>query len=163
MTLEDRNTRKDRMRYTKDKLSANLVMAAIVLDALYFVSIYKTDVGSYYYTWVIGASIIYNLLFMLSAFLASEGVKSRKTGYTPLLIGIGLMQFVRIFYLPAKAHAATVVIQEVEYAVMTDSQHWFVVACLAISGICCIAGAITSYVNNKTLAGYIRSLEKGTE
>lgn len=163
MTLEDRNIRKDRMRYTKDKLSANLVMVAIVLDALYFVSIYKTDVGSYYYTWVIGASIIYNLLFMLTAFLASEGVKSRKTGYTVLLIGIGIMQFVRIFYLPAKAHAATVVIQEVEYAVMTDRQYGFVVAYLAISGICCIAGAITSFINNKTLASYIRSLENGTE
>ena len=152
MTPEERTIQKDRMRYTKDKLSANLVLAAIVLDALYFVSIYQTDVGTYYYTWVIGASIIYNLLFMLSAFLASEGVKSRKSGYTPLLIGIGVMQIVRIFYLPAKAHAATVVIQEVEYAVMTDT----------ISGICCVAGAITSYINNKTLASYIRSLENGT-
>ena len=67
MTPEERTIQKDRMRYTKDKLSANLVLAAIVLDALYFVSIYQTDVGTYYYTWVIGASIIYNLLFMLSA------------------------------------------------------------------------------------------------
>lgn len=162
MTKEDRIIQKDRMRYTKDKLSANLIMAAIVLDALYFVSIYQTDVGTYYYTWVIGASIIYNLLFMLSAFLASEGVKSRKTGYTGLLIFIGLMQFVRIGYLPAKAHEATVVIQEVEYAVMTDGQYLFVIACLAVSGICCVVGAITSYINNKTLAGYIRSLEQGT-
>lgn len=163
MTGADRMICKDRMRYTKDKLSANLVMTAIVLDVLYFVSIYKTDVGSYYYTWVIGASIIYNLLFMLTAFLASEGVKSRKTGYTGLLIGIGLMQFVRIFYLPAKAHAASVVIQEVEYAVMSDGQYLFVVACLAISGICCIAGAIISAINNKTLANYIRSIENPTE
>lgn len=162
MTPQERTIQKDRMRYTKDKLSANLVLAAIVLDALYFVSIYKTDVGTYYYTWVIGASIIYNLLFMLSAFLASEGVKSRKHGYTPLLIGIGIMQIVRIFYLPAKAHAATVVIQEVEYAVMTDGQYLFTVVCLAVSGICCIAGAITSFINNKTLASYIRSLENGT-
>ena len=89
MTQEERNIKKDRMRYTKDKFSANLVTVAIVLDALYFVSIYKTDVGTYYYNWVIGASIIYNLLFMLTAFLASEGIKSRKGGYTPLLTVIG--------------------------------------------------------------------------
>ena len=106
MTQEERNIKKDRMRYTKDKFSANLVTVAIVLDALYFVSIYKTDVGTYYYNWVIGASIIYNLLFMLTAFLASEGIKSRKGGYTPLLTVIGLMQFVRIFYLPAMASKA---------------------------------------------------------
>ena len=159
MTPEERIVKKDRMRYTKDKLSSNLVMAAIVLDALYFVSIYQTDVGTYYYNWVTGASIIYNLLFMLTAFLASEGVKTRKNGYTPLLCGIGLMQFVRIFYLPAKAHEAVVVIQDVEHAVMSDSQHLYVVVCLAISGICCIVAAITSLINNKTLANYLRSLE----
>ena len=162
MTQEERNIKKDRMRYTKDKFSSNLVMAAIVLDALYFVSIYKTDVGTYYYTWVIGASIIYNLLFMLTAFLASEGIKSRKGGYTPMLTFIGLMQFVRIFYLPARAREAVVVIQEVEHVVMSANQHLFAVACLAISGICCIAGGISSYINSKTLASYIRSLENGT-
>ena len=42
MKAENALIKKDRMRYTKDKLSANLIIAAIVLDALYFVSIYKT-------------------------------------------------------------------------------------------------------------------------
>ncbi len=154
--------RLDRMRYTKDKMSANLVLLAIVLDALYFISIYKTDVGTYYYTWVIGASIVYNLLFMLMAFLASEGVKNRKNGYTALLIFIGVMQIVRIFYLPAKAHDATVVINEVEHDVMTDGQYYYTVVCLALSGICCVIGAITSAINNKKLADYMRSLEHTT-
>lgn len=159
MTREERQIKIDRMRYTKDKLSANLVMGAIVLDALYFVSIYQTDVGTWYYNWIIGASVIYNLLFMLTAFLASEGVKSRKTGYTGLLTGIGLMQLVRIFYLPAKAHAAEVVIQEVAYPVMTDGKYAYAVACLAISGVCCVTAAITSFINNKTLANYLRATE----
>lgn len=162
MTREERLIKTDRMRYTKNKFSANLILVAIVLDALYFVSIYKTDVGTYYYTWQIGASIIYNLLFMLSAFLASEGVKSRKNGYTIMLIVIGLMQIVRIFYLPAQAHAATVTIQNVEYAVMEDSQYLFTVACLAVSGVCCVVAAISSFINNKTLENYIRSLENET-
>lgn len=82
MTRENLAVSRDRMRYTKDKLSANLVLAAIVLDALYFVSIYQSDVSTWYYNWVIGASIILNLLFLLTAFLASEGVKSRKSGFT---------------------------------------------------------------------------------
>lgn len=162
MMQEDRTIKKDRMLYTKDKLSANLIIAAIVLDALYFVSIYKTDVGTYYYNWIIGASIIYNLLFMLSAFLASEGVKNRKKGYTALLVILGVMQIVRVFYLPAKAHDATVIIQEVEYDVMADGQYWYVVACLALSGICCVAAAVTSYINNKTLTEYVHSLENKT-
>jgi len=162
MTQEERLIKTDRMRYTKDKMAANMILAAIVLDALYFISIYKTDVGTYYYTWVIGASIIYNLLFLLTAFLASEGVKNRKNGYTGLLIFIGLMQIVRVFYLPAKAHAATVNIQNVEQAVMTDGQYAYVIACLIISGVCCVAAAIVSYIHNKTLADYMKSLENQT-
>lgn len=151
--------KKDRMRYTKDKFSANLILLAIVLDALYFVSIYKSDVGSYYYTWVIGASIIYNLLFLLTAFLASEGVKNRKTGYTALLIFIGLMQIVRVFYLPAKAHAATVTIGQETLTVMGNSQFYYVVACLIVSGVCCLVAAYNSYKNNKTLAEYMKTIE----
>lgn len=160
MTREDQIVRKDRMLYTKDKLSANLVLAAIVFDALYFVSVYNSDVGSYYYNWVIGASIIYNLLFMLGAFLASEGVKNRRNGYSIMLVLLGVMQFVRVFYLPAKAHAATVTIKGEELAVMDDTQYLYVVVCLAVSGLCCVAGAVSSFLNNKTLAEYVRSLEK---
>lgn len=160
MTREELNIKRDRMRYTKDKLSANLVILAIVFDALYFVSIYQSDVGSYYYTWVIGASIIYNLLFLLTAFLASEGVKNRKTGYTPVLMLIGIMQVVRIFYLPAKAHSATVVVSGAELPAMGDGQYMYVVACLAISAVCCIVAGVTSYINNKNLAEHMRSIEK---
>ena len=103
MTREDQLIRKDRMRFTKDSLSSTLVLLGIVFNALYFVSLYQSDVGNYYYTWQIGASIIYNLLFMLGAFLMSEGVKSRKSGYSIPLAAIGIMQVVRIFYLPAQA------------------------------------------------------------
>lgn len=159
MTREDQLIKKDRMRYTKDTLSSGLVLIAIVLDALYFVSLYQSDVGSWYYTWQIGASIIYNLLFLLTAFLASEGVKSRKSGYTGILLGIGIMQIVRIFYLPAKAHAAFVTVGGEDLAVMTDGQYIYVVACLAVSAVCCIVAAVTSYINNKTLAEYMRSVE----
>ncbi len=160
MTPEELTIKRDIMRYTKDKLSANLVIMAIVFDALYFVSIYSTDVGSYYYTWVIGASIVYNLLFLLTAFLASEGVKNRKNGYTPVLLLIGIMQVVRIFYLPAKAHAATVVVSSEELAVMGNGQYLYVVVCLLISAVCCVVSGIASHINNKNLAEHLRTMEK---
>ena len=158
MTPEERSIKRDRMRYTKDSLSANLVLLAIVMDALYFVSVYRLDVGTYYYTWVIGASIVYNLLFMLSAFLASEGVKNRKSGYTWLLVFIGVMQIVRIFYLPARAHAAVVMVNGAEVPAMTDGQYVYAIVCLTVSAVCCIAAAVISYINNKALAEHMRSL-----
>ena len=160
MTREDRTISTDRMRYTKDKLSSTLVLAAIVFDALYFVSIYQSDVGSYYYNWVIGASIIYNLLFMLTAFLCSEGVKSRKSGYSPVLLVIGVMQLVRMFYLPAKANAAVVTVKGEELAVMSQKQYVYVLVCLGVSAVCCLTAAVTSYVNNRKLSEYMKTLEQ---
>lgn len=160
MTQEDLTIKRDIMRFTKDKASANLVILAIVFDCLYFVSLYSSDVGSYYYTWKIGASIVYNLLFLLMAFLASEGIKNRKTGYTAMLIGIGVMQIVRIFYLPAQAHGAVVPVSGQELPAMGDGQYYFVIACLAISGVCCVIAAVTSHINNKNLAEHMKTIGK---
>ena len=160
MTQSDLFIKRDRMRYTKDSFSSGLVLLAIVFDVLYFVSIYKTDVGRYYYTWVIGASVVYNLLFLLTAFLASQGVKNRKNGYGLTLLVIGLLQIVRIFYLPAKAYAATVEIGSEVVDVMTKGQHTYVVICLAASALCCVVAAVSSYISNQQLAQHMRELEK---
>ncbi|MBR4291605.1 MAG: hypothetical protein IKT52_13350 [Oscillospiraceae bacterium] len=162
MTQEEITISRDRMRFTKDTLSANAVIAAIVLDCLYFVSIYQSDVSTWYYNWVIGASIICNLLFLLIAFLASEGVKSRKTGFTVPLIALGLFQIIRIFYLPAKAHAATVVIAGAEQTVMGNGQYFYTVICLALSAVCCIFAAVNSSNNNKKLAAHMQTIENKT-
>lgn len=161
--LDLQQTKLDRMRYTKDKTSANLIILAIVLDCLYFVSIYQSNKGNFYYEWFIGASIIYNLLFLLTAFLASEGVKSRRNGYTGALLFIGVMQFVRIFYLPAKAHNAVVELGGEAIDVMSNGQYIYVVVCLAISGACCLAAAVNSYLNCKKLAEYMKTINQNVE
>ncbi len=158
MTQSDLYIKRDRMRYTKDSLSSGLVLLAIVFNVLYFVSIYQTDVGKYYYTWKIGVSVIYNLLFLLIAFLASQGVKSRKD-YTATLIVIGLMQIVRIFYMPAEAHKATLEIGQDSLQVMGDGQYTYVVVCLVVSAVCCVLAAVCSFISNKQLAQHMRELE----
>ncbi len=141
----------DRMRFTKDKLSSGLALAAIAADIVYFVSVYKSDVGSYYYDWVTGASVIYNLLFMLAAFLASEGVKSRKSGYSALLIAIGAMQIARIFFLPMRAYNAVVQLKGQTLSVMSGAQFNLIAVMLILSGALCIAAGIISFSNRKRL------------
>lgn len=159
MTQDVQTIQKDRMRYTKDSFSSSLVLLAIVLDCLYFVSIYQSDVGTYYYNWVIGVSIVYNLVFLLAAFLASESVKNRRSGYSPVLIVLGVIQIIRVFYLPAKAHAATALVSGVDVPVMGDKQYLYVTTCLVLSAVCCIVAAVTSARNNKILADYLRSID----
>lgn len=159
MTQDVQTIKKDRLRYTKDSFSSTMAILAIVFDCLFFVSIYQSDVGNFYYTWLIGVSIIYNLVFLLAAFLASESVKNRKSGYSGILVLLGVLQIVRIFILPAKAHGAVVVINGVEKIVMENGQYLYCVACLVISAVCCIAAALVSARNNKILADYMKTIE----
>lgn len=156
---QDNAVKKDRMRYTKDKLSANLLLGAIVADVLYFVNLYQTDVGSYFYTWQIGASVVYNLIFLLAIFLSSEGVKNRLNTYLPIMIGAGIMQFVRIFYIPLQAYKAVITIADQQTPVMEKGQFIYMAVCLAVSGVLILIACVTSYLNNKTLAAYLDSLK----
>ena len=159
--LDDPKTIKlDRMRYAKNTLSSRLTYLAILFDVLYFVSIYESDVGSWYYQILIGASIVYNLVFMLMTFLASEGVKNYKIGYSWLLLAAGAGQIVRIFILPMQAYKATVTISKVTYPVMELPQLTWVIICLVASALCCFVAGVVGVYRSRTLAAYNASLEE---
>ena len=159
--LDDpKQVRLDRMRYAKNALSSRLTYLAILFNVLYFVSIYESDVGSWYYSISIGASIVYNLVFMLMTFLASEGVKNYKMGYSVLLLVAGALQIGRIFYLPMQAYKATVTISKVTYPVMEMPQLVWVIICLALSAACCLAAGVVGVQRSRTLAAYNASLNE---
>ena len=152
---EDRSTQLDRMRYTKNTSSSRLALLAIVFDVLYFISLHKSDVGTYYYTALIGASIIYNLVFMLAVFLCSEGVKNYKTGYSWAMMALGAGQILRIFILPMNAHQAVVSGQQV----MGDGQFTRIVIYLAVSAACLFVGAVINLKKSRALSAHIASLQ----
>lgn len=152
--------KRDRLRFTKNKLSSNLTLLAIVLNALYFVSIYKSDVGTYYYNLMIGVSVVYNLLFMLVAFLSSEGVKAYKLGYSFVLMGIGAGQIVRVFILPMQAHTTTLSLGGTQQIVMEDGQFMRVCIYLIGSAALCIIAGIIAFLKTRTLQERLAEVEK---
>ena len=159
---EERSIRLDRMRFTKNSLSSSLVLVAILFDVFFFINIYKSDinnnVGSFYYQIRIGASIIYNLVFMLAAFLSSEGIKNYKIRYAYILSVLGFLQIVRIFILPAQAAATEVTVGGVTSRVMETAQHTRVVIYLLISAACCLVAAVIGYKRSRELAAHLASL-----
>ncbi len=161
---EEQFIRRDRMRFTKNTLSSTLVIVAIIFNVFYFINIYKSDVGhnvgNFYYQIRIGASIIYNLVFMLAAFLSSEGVKNYKIEYCYALLLIGALQIVRIFILPAQASAAEVTIGGNVYRVMETAQHIRVVIYLLISAACCLAGGVIGIIRCRELSAHLASLQE---
>ena len=161
MESEFYNVKKDRLRFTKNKLSANLILLAIIANALYFVSVYSSDVGSYYYKIFIGASIVYNLVFMLAAFLSSEGVKGYKMGFAYTSIVLGILQAVRIFYIPMNAwKEPTPVVDSEIPTVMAGGQFWYIAICLCVSAALLILAGVIGIVKTTALNNYQAELDK---
>ncbi len=155
---EEKSIRLDRMRYTKNTLASGLALLSILFDVFYFISIYESNVGSWYYNILIGASILYNLVFMLAAFLSSEGVKNYKIGYSYVMIVLGAIQILRIFIYPMRAHVASVTIQEQAVTVMGTKQFTLCVFYLVASAACLFVGAIVGMIRSRALKAHIASL-----
>lgn len=155
---EDRLIQRDRMRFIKNSISANLAILAIVFNVFYFVSIYRSNAGTFYYNYLIGISVVYNLIFMLAAFLSSEGVKNYKKNYSYLLIALGVGQIIRIFILPAKAHGAVYSSGSSELAVMGDGQYMTLLVLLVVSAACLIGAAVTNYIKCSILEAHMKTL-----
>ena len=158
---DDRTTRLDRMRYTKNTLSSGLALLSILFYVCFFISIYESNVASWYYNYMMGISILYNLIFLLAAFLCSEGVKNYKMSYSWLMIVLGVIQLIRIGIYPMTAHAATVTIQEQTVAVMGDGQFTRLVLYLLISAACLFVGAVIGVIRSRELASHLATLNKG--
>lgn len=148
----------DRMRYTKNSISATLSYFSILFNALYFLNIYHSDVGSFYYNIQIGISVIYNLLFMLFVFLSSEGVKKYDFRFSVALIAIGAMQIVRIFGIPLDALNTIVIVKREEVQVMDINQFIFCVVFLVISAAFAIVAGIIGIIKTKKLRNYEKTL-----
>ncbi len=161
---EDEYIRKDRLRFTKNSLASTLAIVAIVFDVLYFLNIYKSDVnrsvGDFYYQIRIGGSIILNLLFMLAAFLSSEGIKNYKKSYGYVLAVLGIIQIVRIFILPMQAHATDITVGGVTSKVMENGQFITVIIYLILSAAACFAAAYVGIKKSNELEAHMASLKK---
>ena len=156
---EEKLIQRDRMRFVKNTMCANLCYIGLLFDVFYFVLLYRSDVGTYYYTIQIGASIVYNLLFMLIVFLCSEGVKNYGKSYSYILLAAGVMQIVRIFAIPMSAHDATTIVNGAETVVMQDPQFIREVIYLIVSAVCLLVSAVVNIIRCSTLEAHNKYLE----
>jgi len=152
--MDKEQIKKDRLRYTNNKLSAKLTYLAIVFDVLFFVSIYRSNVNTYYYNLKIGVSVLWNLVFLLVAFLCSEGVKTYKIGYAYTLLGVGALQLVRILGYPLSAHSAITKINAEEVPVMDDKQFFWTIFFLTASALACFVAGIIGIYKTRVLENY---------
>ncbi len=150
----------DRLRFIKNKASSRLLILAIVFDVLYFISLYRSDVRDYYYHFPIGVSIIANLVFLLTCFLASEGVKNYKPAYSFVAFILAVMQIGRIFWIPMDAHNTFLKVGKETIRVMDDTQFFWILVFLIGSAVCLVLGGIINLQKSKQLAAHEASIAR---
>lgn len=160
MARNDRFLTRDRMRFTRNSTSAILAYVSILFNVFYYVYLYNFDVGNYYYNAITGVSIVYNLLFLLFAFLSSEGVKNYSNKFALVLMVLGALQIVRIFYIPLNAYRATITIAGETVRVMSDKEFVTIVIFLCISSVAAIVSGIVGIVKTTMLRSHERRLAK---
>lgn len=143
----------DIMRYKKNKLGANLALLGLAAGCIYFLSLYsQVKNNNFYYTWVIAFDVIYNLFFLLFAFLFSEQVKNYNRKLFPLQIIVGALQIARIFWLPLTGILARAI----------DIGSFLLMAItLGISGACIIASAVIGFIRAKSVENFAKKVESG--
>lgn len=156
MDAKIKNIKRDRLRYTKNSFSATLTYLAIVFNVLYFVNIYQTDIGNYFYTITTGVSVVCNLMFLLIAFLSSEGLKNYKISYAFIVITLGAFQLIRVLGIPTAAHKAVITLEGDEMAVMGDKQFYYLIICLVLSAVACIVAGIIGLYKSLSLRKHLK-------
>ncbi len=157
-----RYVKRDRMRFTLNGLSGGLALLAIVFNVFYFVSIYKSNFN-FYYGFKMGISVLLNLIFMLTVFLSSEGVKNYKLGYAVTLIVVGVVEIVRIFGLPLSAHNEQITVKvdgvDTMVQVMQDAQFVRVVVYLVCAAALLIAAGVIGIIRHYQLEEHKKHLQ----
>ena len=156
----------DIQRYRKNKFASMLAILVIVFCCAYFIVLYaQVKNGNYYYKWPIAIDVIYNLFFLLFVFLFSEQVKNynRKLFWVQMVFGV--MQIVRIFWLPLAGVSETLYpkLAGVAYngKVLTTGAFLSMVVFLAASGACVIASGVIGFIRTKSLENFNKKLESG--
>lgn len=161
----------DIQRYKKNKLGSMLAILGIVFACVYFMFLYaEINNGGFYYKWPIAIDVIYNLFFLLFIFLFSEQVKNYDRKMFWVQMAFGVMQIVRIFWLPLAGITETAYVKMVgiEYAegtkyeaVLSTGTFMILAISLACSGACVIASAVIGFFRSKSLEEFNKKLESG--
>ena len=153
--------RTDRLRYEKNKVPSWLCYLAIILDCLYFVLIYKTN-NAFFYKFLLGVSVLVNLVFLLACFLSSEGIKNYKKVYAIVMLVLAAIQIVRIFVYPIQGVSTKIIVDGVETEETVLSVGKFIRCLIYLSGsaACLITGAVVGVIRTNKLENHLKSLNK---
>lgn len=154
--------RDDILRYKKNKLAANLALLALVFNCLYFMLFYSVH-KNYFYTILLGLSVIVNLVVLLLGFFCSEGVKGYNGKFSYVLFGLAAVQIIRIFIFPLRGMSKNVLKDNYYFGIAMTSpvQGTILIIFLVLSAACFIAAGVYGLIMATRLKSFQKKIENG--
>lgn len=145
--VSDKHISLEKIQYRTNKFAYSLAILGLIINVLFFTTLYINN-DNFYYSWKIGISILYNLIFMLLVFLFAEEVKHYHQNYAILLIIIGLFQIVRVFIYPKQA---------LDAGTISQNSYTLLSIYLIASGILLITSGICGWIKSIILKKFVKN------
>lgn len=153
----------DILRYKKNKIASMFTLLGLVFTALYFMLLYSVN-NSFFYSIIMGFSIIITLVLLLTAFLSSESIKNYRKTYCIVILILAAINILRIFYYPLKGLQADAFKDSVYLWTKMSSAgiFTFMVIYLVASAACYVAAAVFGYLYAVRLNKHEKGVAEGT-
>jgi len=150
----------ERLHYQRNNFSYWFCLLAILFDVLYMCGVIAPlqivpDIN-------IGLDVVFNILFLLFVFLGSEKLKTYNKNWGYYIIGIAIVQIIRIFYIPNLFFFTEEIDGVIVVAAnsLTATEYSLVVGYLIASSVCLIVAAVVSMIKTSHLALYFEEKKK---
>ncbi|MDE7300664.1 MAG: hypothetical protein K2N47_00695 [Clostridia bacterium] len=166
--MKNKIIRNDINRYKKNKLPGTLALLAIVFQCLYFMFMYKQTAGNIkqlfqdgtpVYTYLIGISVVLNLVMLLAIFLTSEEIKGYSKKFSIVALVLGGIQIIRIFGYPL--YSSTHKFQYMSKTLISAGTCTLLIVLIVLSAACLIAAGVLGIITSSNLSKYKKDLEAG--
>lgn len=166
--MKNKIIRNDINRYKKNKFPGTLALLSIVFMCLYFMFMYKQTAGDIrqlyqdktpVYTYLIGISVVLNLVMLLAIFLTSEEIKGYSKKFSVVALVLGGIQIIRIFGYPL--YSSTHYFQYMNRTLISAGTCTLLIVLLVASAACLIAAGVLGLITSSNLSKYRKELEAG--
>lgn len=143
------NARIEKMRYQENKTSYWLAMLALIFNIIFLFTVINNPALRPNY--ITAVKILANVVFLLTTFLSMERVKVYDKKWSYVLIGFGILSFIRILWMPLKTMD------------MPALGFWFgarLAVYLIIVGTLLVSSGLIAYKKSKTLEDYYANEKK---
>ena len=166
--MNNKIIKNDINRYKKNKFPGTLALLSIVFQCLYFMFMYKQvagDIKQLYqdgtpvYTYLLGISVILNLVMLLAIFLTSEEIQGYSKKFSIVAIVLGGVQIIRIFGYPL--FSSTHLLQYMGHSLISAGTCTLLIVFLVASAACLVAAGVLGIITSSNLSKFRKDLEDG--